>query len=461
MRILFALLLCTGALLAQSVDSFKPVCGAEGDLVLIRGADFGAEPSVSFDGTAASVIKSNAEAILVRVPEGATSGKISVDGAESADDFTVLPDGSPVVHYVSADKATPGQRIVLIGRRLKDTQVQFVDAGSVAATVDLKGGRRFGWLTVPEDLATGVTYTLKIVGDGVDSGDCSPTLEVVEPGEPTITAITPEGALPGRHVVIEGSDLRPGGPVLVTWVKGESELKAFGFSNGFGKVFSHVPFRADAGGTYDVTVVLGGDAKTNTVSYDVGTPGAPEITALKPDAGPAGSFFRIEGDNLFSFGQRPKVEMKKGDTVLDIDVFGALPAFGNLPQALLARVPHDAADGDYDVTVTVGDQTSNAKTFTVGELPLTATSLAPDHGNADRRFNHAVSIEGTGFGWFGSGKIEVVWINGDGQERAGFVVFRTDRYLRVFPPPELDAGEYDVVVRRGEDEATAGVYTAE
>ena len=41
MRILCTLLILTGALFAQSVDSFKPDCGAEGHWVCPPGWDFG------------------------------------------------------------------------------------------------------------------------------------------------------------------------------------------------------------------------------------------------------------------------------------------------------------------------------------------------------------------------------------------------------------------------------------
>ena len=156
MRILCTLLILTGALFAQSVDSVKPDCGAEGDLVLIKGSDFGEDPGVDFNGTAADVLKSDETRILVRAPEGATTGAISVDGTASGDDFTVLADGSPVVQHMSSDTATPGQRIVLIGRRLAGATIEFVDGDSnVVDTVETKGRRRAITFQVPEDLAGG------------------------------------------------------------------------------------------------------------------------------------------------------------------------------------------------------------------------------------------------------------------------------------------------------------------
>ena len=462
MRILTTFLLLAGALFAQSIDSVKPDCGAEGDLVLIRGSGFATEPGVDFNGTTADVLKSNDTAILVRVPEGATTGKVNVDGAASTDDFTVLPDGSPVVQHMSSKTATPGQRIVLIGRRLGGATVEFVDGdSSVAATVETKGRRRAIIFQVPEDLAAG-TYTLNIINkDELDSGDCSPELEVVEAGEATLDSADPTDALPGRHIKLLGSNLSPGGPVVVKWLNGEDVLKSFGFSNGFGTVFTHVPFKAESGVTYDVKVCLRDDSETNTIEYTVGSAGAPVIDEIDPAAGPAGSFIHIKGSNLVIFGSKPKVEMKKGDTTIEATVFGGQPGFKGYPDVLIARVPNDAADGEYDVTVTVGDQTSNAKTFEVGEQPMSVDQLAPSKGKTDRRFNPAVNIKGAGFGTFGSGKIGIVWIDSDSKEAAGILIFRKDNHLRVFPPFGLAAGDYEVYVRRGTDEVLAGTYTLE
>ena len=117
------------------------------------------------------------------------------------------------------------------------------------------------------------------------------------------------------------------------------------------------------------------------------------------------------------------------------------------------------------MTVTVGDQTSNAETFTVGDRELTVASMSPTSQGTHGTFR-PVKIEGTGFGLFGSGKITVTWDDGGGGEpRKGFIVFRTDSMLRVIPPGgrfhPLAAGTYTVRVNRGDSSVEAGTYTVE
>lgn len=468
MRTLAILLVLSGALFAQSIDSTKPGCGAEGDAILICGSGFGEEPSVEFNGTSAEVIKNNDEKILVRVPEGATTGPLSVDGTDSDFDFVVLADGTPVVLHLSATTATPGQRVFVIGRRLDHGDVEFVDGdGTVVDTAQLVGRKRAAFFKVPKDLAAG-TYALNIVnGDGLETGDCSPELEVVEAGDATLDSIAPLEALPGEHIVLKGSDLGPTGPAMVTWEHGGKKLKSLGFSNGFDRVFSTVPFRAEAGTTYDVWVKAHGkESETNTIEYTVGTAGAPTIDELEPDAGPAGTVFRIVGTNLFVFGELPKVEMTKDGETIEAKLLGGHPGMGKLHgPMLLARVPEDAADGEYDVTVTVGGQTSNALTFEVGEQPLAVDSMEPTSQGTQGTFQ-PVTIKGSGFGYLGSGKITVTWDDGSGADpRHGLIVFRTDSELKVIPPggklKPLKAGTYSVYVNRGEDSVLAGTYTVQ
>ncbi|MHC4956747.1 MAG: IPT/TIG domain-containing protein [Planctomycetota bacterium] len=462
MRILLTLLLSAGALFAQEIDSVKPLCGAEGDLVLIKGSDFADAPAVDFNGTEADVIKSNDTRILVRVPEGAETGAITVDAVSTEDDFTVVEDGAPVVLHVSTDTAVAGQRVLMIGRRLGG-DVEFLDGdGEVAASAELTGRKRFAYFKVPDDLATG-DYTLNVVNGELESGDCSPSIEVVEEGDPAIDSISPEDQLPGRTVTIEGTNLGAFGRATVTWTDGDTVLESKGFSNGFGKIWTHVPLKAEGGTTYDVAIVIDDDTSSESVEYAVGSVGAPEIDEIAPETAPAGSLILIKGSNLVVFGEdKPTVTMTMGDTELDADVVGAMPGFGDHPEALLVKVPKDADDGTYDVTVTVGDQTSDAAEFEVGLPEMSVDSMSPDSQGTKGTWK-STTIEGSGFGFWG--KLEVVWVDGDDKERNGFLVFRTDEKLEVIPPggkfKPLAEGTYDVYVKRGDDKVLAGEYTVE
>ena len=53
-----ALLLVAAGALAQSIDQVKPACAAPGDAVMIKGKDFGPEPTVLFGTTEAEILRS-------------------------------------------------------------------------------------------------------------------------------------------------------------------------------------------------------------------------------------------------------------------------------------------------------------------------------------------------------------------------------------------------------------------
>ncbi len=471
---ILSIILLSGA--AFAATEFKPECGAPGDLLVIMGEDFGDNPAVQIDGVDAEVIRSNDQFILCEVPEDIATGgvDVTVDSTLLDDEFIVLEEGAPVVYRVSAETATPGMSILVVGKRLGGGEVRFIDSsGETADTVEPKGRRRALMITIPDDLDAGV-YTLEIEnGDGIDTGDCSQTITIVAAGDAAITDITDEDALPGGRIMIEGTDLSPPGFCRVTWTDSAGdEIVTRGFTNGYDKIYTAVPFRADAGETYDVSVELrdGKDwNETDSFEYEVGTPAAPEIDEIDPESGPAGSMVRLTGDGLLFFGGMPTVTFDDGTEQVKARVFGGMPGFGrNRAGSLMVLVPAKLADGEYDVTVTVGDQTSDAVTFTVQENDLTVTSMRPDTWNG-RGFPRPIMIKGTGFGTKLTTEIEVSFDDGENDAQLGRILWQTDRQLLVAPPgtwkKPLAAGTWEVTVTRDPDgdadTADAGDYEVE
>jgi hypothetical protein len=488
MRILAILLLTCAVLHAQEIESVRPACAAVGDAVLICGSGFSTEPAVSFGDVDANVLRSTSQKILVRVPAGVEPGDLtlSADGATAT--FTVLEPDAPVIHHLSASKAHPGMIVYVIGKRLQDGLVAFVQGDAEVATAPLVGGHRVAFFKVPSDLPTG-TYTLVFSNsDGADSGACSPTLEVVEKGAPTIESIEPDAQVPGGNVLCNGTSLGPPGFALVSWTAGDDTLLTLGWANGFDRVYTWVPADATGGATYDVVIEFGDGSSTEesgAFEYEVGTPPPPEITGLEYDTGPAGSWVGLTGTGLLQGFQLPTIEFTRDGESTEAWVLSAYHIDGE--DELLVQVPPDIADGDYSVTATVGGTTSNAVTFTVADLPLTVTSMEPDSQprNGPREL---VVIEGTGFGAAeydfrpipgtsnglgdddGVISIRVTWERDGEDPREGIVVFHTDREILVLPPgawhDPLPVGEYTVVVTvdpdtEDEESATAGAYTVE
>jgi len=98
------------------VTSFSPTIGKTGSSITITGANFGSSaPTISFNGTAATVSSFTSTSIVVSVPAGATTGKISVTAggltAQSLTDFAVdntAPLASSTSPADNASSAAPG-----------------------------------------------------------------------------------------------------------------------------------------------------------------------------------------------------------------------------------------------------------------------------------------------------------------------------------------------------------------
>ncbi|HEX5135506.1 MAG TPA: IPT/TIG domain-containing protein [Planctomycetota bacterium] len=517
--LLSVLLLAAGAF-AQSIDEVKPACAAPGDAILLKGSGFSGSPAVHFGAAEAEILRSSESRIICRVPEGLAEGDVTVDADGAKASFHVLAEGAPAIVHVSAGTATPGMLVFFVGARLKGAEAAFVDGDdATVATVELKGGWRAAYLKVPGDLAPG-TYTVVISNEAGDSGPCSPTLVVVEEGEPTLASIEPSEQLPGRPVLCKGTDLGPVGFCFLTWTDGDGNgLYTYGFTNGYDTIHTWVPWDAAAGATYDVTIDFADGSSTEgtgALAYTVGVPEPPEIVDLEYEEGPPGSLVTIFGTNLVGSGFAwPSVLFTRDGSSTEALVyyaFGSYPGGGlggdplhgnggpNALQGLggdgldqiLVEVPRSLEDGDYDVTVTVNGQTSDAKVFTVVDLPLTVTSMSPD-SQGPWGPEGVVVIEGTGFGvpdfdfviadgsaangvagdpsgvpFQPSFKVKVTWQKGGGDPLTGEVLWHHDREILVIPPGgwehPLAVGTYTVYVTvEHDDESTetveAGTYT--
>jgi len=116
-----------GAPTTPTITNFTPTSGQEGDSVTITGKNFSTTPAnntVRFNGTAANVTSSTATQIIVTVPSGATTGKITVQTsagtATSDDDFTVTQRLISLVSVNSSEVQGNGNSYNETGRIISD-----------------------------------------------------------------------------------------------------------------------------------------------------------------------------------------------------------------------------------------------------------------------------------------------------------------------------------------------------
>jgi hypothetical protein len=119
------------------ITSFSPASGEVGDQVTISGTDLGDATSVRFGQTDATITSNTNTEIVTAVPEGATSGSITVvtagGTAVSENSFEVITVGGPVVTEISAVSAQRGETITVTGEEL--STVNSVAINGTEATV--------------------------------------------------------------------------------------------------------------------------------------------------------------------------------------------------------------------------------------------------------------------------------------------------------------------------------------
>jgi YD repeat-containing protein len=110
-----------------AIFDFSPRHGGPGDLVRISGQGFSATASqnaVTFNGVASSVSAASTSSLTVAVPNGATTGPLSVTvgtkGARTTDNFTVDAQGRlPQISSITPRIASAGTAITVVGKSLQ------------------------------------------------------------------------------------------------------------------------------------------------------------------------------------------------------------------------------------------------------------------------------------------------------------------------------------------------------
>lgn len=128
----------------SSISSISPTSGTAGTLVSIAGNGFGSavkDNHVLLNGLSIEIVSASPTAIVVKVPEGAGSGLITVvtptSAATSSGPFTVvLPSTGPVIAGFTPTVGTPGTAVTITGINFETTPINNrIDFNGFAATV--------------------------------------------------------------------------------------------------------------------------------------------------------------------------------------------------------------------------------------------------------------------------------------------------------------------------------------
>ncbi|SNC61671.1 conserved repeat domain-containing protein/Por secretion system C-terminal sorting domain-containing protein [Hymenobacter gelipurpurascens] len=311
---------------SPGISGFSPAQGRAGTLVTITGQHFAPSTTgnqVRFQGTAAQILQVTPTSLTVRVPAGATPGRIQVitpDGsAHSTASFTAfLP---PTLTSLSAEEGIPGTILTLTGAHFSPVPDQdTVTIGGLAARVVLATSSRLD-VEVPPGAPVG-HILIKTLGGQAESLSLFKTWH-----PPTLTISSPGKGKAGSSVTLTGTNFSEV-PTRNTVLFGATSGVVLQASAT--QLLVRVPTLA-ASGPIEVQTP-GGKATTATEFTFIP---APVISSFSPAEGSAGTLVTIEGRNFLADGQT--------DTVY----FEGVPAklVSSSPTQIVAEVPTGARSG--------------------------------------------------------------------------------------------------------------------
>ena len=242
---------------APTISGFSPSSGAIGATVTINGNHFTGVTGVRFNGSSASFVFVNDGRVTATVPNGATTGRITLTtGAgtvTSTSDFTVTGASAPTISGFSPSSAVIGATVTINGSHFTGvTGVRF--NGSSASFVFVNDGRVTA--TVPTGATTG-RITLTTPGGTATS---SSNFTVTGSSAPTISGFSPSSGVAGTSVTINGNHF-----TAVSSVRFNGASAVFVFVND-GRVTATVPSSATTG---RITVTTPGGTATSSSNFTV------------------------------------------------------------------------------------------------------------------------------------------------------------------------------------------------
>ena len=147
--------------------------GTTGSNVTIYGTDFCSSPTVTFDGTQATVVSADSTEIVAAVPSGASNGQVEVtcpNGSVNAGTFTVASDAPPSISGFTPAIGTSGTAVTISGANFQpnavNNEVAFADR---AALVTSASATSLG-ASVPNAAVTGHVLVATPYGQAATSG---------------------------------------------------------------------------------------------------------------------------------------------------------------------------------------------------------------------------------------------------------------------------------------------------
>jgi hypothetical protein len=181
-----------------TIASFDPTSGPVGTEVTVTGSGFSGTTAVAFNGTAALFTVDGDFQLRATVPDGATSGPISVSNAAgtatSADSFTVIV--APVIASFDPTSGLVGTEVTVAGSGFSGTTAVAFNGTAALFTVDSDAQIR---ATVPDGATSGPISVTNPAGTGTSAD----SFTVIPP--PTIASFDPPSGPEGALIDVLGT----------------------------------------------------------------------------------------------------------------------------------------------------------------------------------------------------------------------------------------------------------------
>lgn len=179
----------------------SPARQLRGKPLTVSGKNLYRITSVIVSGIPVSITSRNEGVdLLIGVPEAAVSGPVVVTSRAGTASVPLVILQKPVVTNFLPNKARPGERIVIQGDFLKDTQVFFAGSANPAAEGE-KNEDTERWVLVPADAKAGPLRVVNAIGEITTPAFFAPIRPV------TITDFTPKTAKIGEEITLTGTEL--------------------------------------------------------------------------------------------------------------------------------------------------------------------------------------------------------------------------------------------------------------
>lgn len=375
---------------AVSVSSISPVAGYIGEELTINGEQFGVSPElmkVFIGENQTEIISCSEERLVVKVPEGATTGKVILNllGDTYVSGLTYEVLGKPSVTEISPIMAFPGDEITIIGKNLGSTlsavKLVFTGTKETAQVVSCENTKIV--VKVPAKATTGpVDLTISKQHVNTPLSGESGKFTVLQ--HASFTGVSAESGYRGAKVTLKGEGF------IGT---GEKPLKVY-----FGDVEAEVVSSTDT----EIVIIVPEEATTGDNGVMVETAyelieavyvfnvlPSPKITGVSSNEEYIGAEVTITGENFPEEAGNVKVLFGGGEAVI----------VSNSKTELVVKVPapEGGVYGEVDLAVSMSDVTFYTGKFTVKETPyIISVASANLLGDKLVRIGDEIAVTGRG-----------------------------------------------------------------